>query len=317
MPSSLPQRAAGRARNWMLILALMVIGLAAGLPMGFEWEWTSWAWIGTLIAALMVLSWFYANVRKADDGRIAETLHETAILTAYGPSAAALSYIVVAAGLPLADDTFDMLDRAMGLDWSAWYGAVHSHPGLASSLSLLYQTSLPHIGAMLIITGLIGRTERARELNALLIATSLPMVAISGLLPALSAWVHHGLGVDKAYHLAHVLGLRDGSLRTLQVGNMLGIITFPSFHTAIALVLIWVSRGIAWLFWPTLAIGIGVLASIPSEGGHYFADIMAGALVTATAIALTARLRRSNAASPAGLTNDLARDKAPPGSMPA
>ena len=291
MVSSLPRRAAERARTWMLIAVLMAVGLASGLPLGFRWAWASWAWIGALTTALLALSWFYAHVRKVDDGRIAETLHETAILVAYGPPAAALSYIVIGAALPLADDTFAALDRAMNLDWPAWYRTVHAHPGVASALSLLYHTSLPHIGVMLIITGLIGRTERTRELIALLIATSLPMVAISGLLPALSAWVHHGLGLEKAYHLAHMLGLRDGSLRTLQVGSMVGIITFPSFHTAISLVLIWVSRGIAWLFWPTTLIGIGVLASIPSEGGHYFVDVAAGALVTAAAVALSARSR--------------------------
>jgi len=97
-----------------------------------------------------------------------------------------------------------------------------------------------------------------------------------------------------------VLGLRDGSFRTLEVGNLLGIITFPSFHTAISLVLVWVARGIAWLFWPSLIVGIGVLVSIPSEGGHYFVDVVAGALVTVAAIGLTTR-RRALRTSPGGV----------------
>lgn len=291
MPSLLQQRARARARTWLLIAVLMATGLIAGIPMGFRWAWGSWALIGALTIALLAMSWFYTHVRKLDDLRIAETLHETAILVAYGPPAAALSYIAVGAGLPLADETFATLDQAMNMDWSAWYRTVHAQPVLASALSLLYHSSLMHIGVALIATGLIGRTERTRELIALLIWTSLPMVVISGLMPALSAWVHYGLGLEKAYHLAHILSLRDGSFRLLEVGNMEGIITFPSFHTAISLVLIWVSRGIAWLFWPTAAIGIGVLASIPSEGGHYFVDMLAGALITVAAVAVMSRVR--------------------------
>lgn len=124
-PSSLSRRAAGRARTWMLIGALMATTVAVGAPMGFSLAWKSWAWIGALVGALLALSWFYANVRKVDDGRIAETLHETAILAAYGPPAAALSYIVVGAGLPLMDGTFAALDRSMGFDWQ--FRVSHPH----------------------------------------------------------------------------------------------------------------------------------------------------------------------------------------------
>lgn len=270
----------------------MIVGIVLAQASEFAYAWQSWLQISALATALFGLSWFYSNVRKGDDGRLGEMLHETTILVAYGPPAAALSYIVLSPALPLADAHFAAMDLWLGLDWPSWYRTVASVPALQSSLNTLYHTSLPHIGIVLIATGLIGRTDRTRELNTLLIATSLPMVLISGLVPALSAWVYHDLGVDKAYHLAHVMGLRDGSFRLLEVGNLLGIITFPSFHTAIALVLIWVSRGIAWLFWPTTLIGIGVLISIPSEGGHYFVDVLAGSMITVAAILTMQRYYR-------------------------
>lgn len=266
----------------------MLIGLTLGTFGGFTWVWRSWLLIAALVAAFLGLSWFYANIRRGEDGRrLAELLHETAILLAYGPPAAALSYIVAGAAFPLEDARFAAMDQWLGFDWSSWYRTVTSMPALQSLLNALYHSSLAHIAVVLIATGLIGWTDRTRELNSLLIATSLPMILISGLAPALSAWVHHDLGVDKAYHLLHVTGLRDGSFRILEVGNLLGIITFPSFHTAISLILIWVSRGIAWLFWPTILIGIGVLVSIPSEGGHYFVDMLSGATITLAAILST------------------------------
>ena len=284
-------RTRSRGRHWMLIAVLMWLTLATSVATEFELVWKSWLLPAGLATAFIALSWFYTKVRRADDGRIAETLHETAILIAYGPSAAALSYIVVAPALPLLDAQFAAMDLALGFDWPAWYRWVEARPAVETMLAILYASSLPHIAVMLISTGLIGRTDRTRELNALLIVTSLPMVLMSGITPAMSAWIHHDLGLEKAYHLAHVTGLRDGSFRVLEVGQLLGIITFPSFHTAISLVLLWVSRGIPWLFWPSAFMGIGVLVSIPSEGGHYLVDMLAAAAITGAAI-LFVRQRR-------------------------
>ena len=38
---------------------------------------------------------------------------------------------------------------------------------------------------------------------------------------------------------------------------MTGIITFPSFHTAVAIITVWVVRGLGG-FWPLLVLNIGV-----------------------------------------------------------
>lgn len=279
-------RHSSRARTWRLIAALMLATLLVTVSTEFRLAWKSWFLPMALIGMLLLLGWFYDTVRRVDDGRIAETLHETALLTAYGPPAAALSYIVIAPALPLMDAHFAAADLALGFDWPAIYLWIEENPEVRRALSFFYASSLPHIGVVLILTGLTGHTHRARELNALLIATSLPMIFISGALPAMSAWVHHGLGLEHAYHLEHVKGLRDGTFRLLEVGNLLGIITFPSFHTAITLVLVWVCRGIPWLFWPTVLIGIGQLVSIPVAGGHYLVDMLAAAIITVITVAV-------------------------------
>jgi len=265
---------------------VLAFAAATGHQEGFRPNWGSWIAIGLLIAGFLALSWFYARIRRVDDGRIAETLHETAILAACGPPLAALSYVMAATGEPLMDARFEAMDLALGFDWKAWYEWVASSPALDTALSVLYASSLPHIAIMLVATGLTGRVERARELNRLLLWSALPVVLISGLVPAIGAWVHHGLGLERAYHLEVVSALREGGARELAVGQLLGIITFPSFHTVIAIVLVWVSRGIGWLFWPTLAVNTGVLMSIPSAGGHYLVDILAGTAVAIGAILL-------------------------------
>lgn len=290
-------RHASRARTWRLIAVLMLATLLVSVSTEFRLAWRSWLLPAALIGMLLLLGWFYDTVRRVDDGRIAETLHETALLTAYGPPAAALSYIVIAPALPLMDAHFAAADLALGFDWPALYRWVEENPGVRQALSFFYASSLPHIGAVLIATGLTGRTSRTRELNSLLIATSLPMVLISGLLPALGAWVHFGIGLEHAFPLDHVLGIREGTFRLLEVGNLLGIIAFPSFHTAITLVLVWVTRGLPWLFWPSVLLGVGQLFSIPIVGGHYLVDMLAAGIITVLAVAILHGRQRSPAQS--------------------
>jgi membrane-associated phospholipid phosphatase len=77
---------------------------------------------------------------------------------------------------------------------------------------------------------------------------------------------------------------------------MEGLITFPSFHTTLAVLFV------AALRKHRLALVIGgvvngsMLLSIPSEGGHYLVDVFAGALVAVLAIVAAARIERRLAA---------------------
>ncbi|MDE2380123.1 phosphatase PAP2 family protein, partial [Bradyrhizobium sp.] len=71
------------------------------------------------------------------------------------------------------------------------------------------------------------------------------------------------------------------------------VLTFPSFHTVAAIVY-------AWAVWPIRSLrSVGALwngamiVSTPVNGGHYFADILAGALVAVLSIRLVGRLGRA------------------------
>jgi hypothetical protein len=265
----------------------MIAAVLASSTTDFRLVWQGWLLPATLSAAFLLLALFYERIRRVDDGRIAETLHETAILIAYGPPAAAVSYLILAPALPLQDQLFTAIDAALGFSWLDWHAWVQSRP-----------SSLPHIAVLLIFTGLTGRTNRSRELNALLIATSLPIVMISGLVPAAGALAHHGVALEKAVHLAHFEGLREGVFRVIDPRQLEGIITFPSFHTAIALILVWVARGLPIVFWPTVVLAAGQLVSIPTEGGHYLVDMLGGATITIAAIALLRHPRPPGPSAP-------------------
>ena len=81
--------------------------------------------------------------------------------------------------------------------------------------------------------------------------TSLIAVVLSGLIPqqvpmpiiepepALFNNLNPSAGL---WHIEHFEGLRNGSFRSIQLDQMQGLVTFPSFHTCFAITLAWCFR---------------------------------------------------------------------------
>ncbi len=68
-------------------------------------------------------------------------------------------------------------------------------------------------------------------------------IAASGLMPAIAMFIH--IGSDDAFtrlvdapFVATIKSLRDGSLTNITLEKMDGVITFPSFHTALGVILV-------------------------------------------------------------------------------
>lgn len=86
--------------------------------------------------------------------------------------------------------------------------------------------------------------------------------------------------------VADLTALRGNGPVQIDLRTMEGLSTFPSYHTCLGLILIWCSRG-SWVSalagWGS---GLAVIAATPVFGGHYAADLIAGALVMAGVVPL-------------------------------
>src|SRR5439155_10643608 len=136
------------------------------------------------------------------------------------------------------------------------------------------------------------------------ILAALGTIALSAMLPAAGVWPHNALTAADSPHLTPVVstswpvfyGLRDGTFRTLVAVGSEGIITFPSLHAALAVILIAALWPISVLRWVILALNIVMLAATPIDGSHYFIDVFAGIAVAGAALA-AARAINGRAAS--------------------
>jgi membrane-associated phospholipid phosphatase len=81
--------------------------------------------------------------------------------------------------------------------------------------------------------------------------------------------------------------LRAGTFRSIPLDNLEGLITFPSFHTAGAIMFIWALRKVPYVRWPAIALNAALIAATPIDGAHYFIDLVGGAVVAFAAIAMS------------------------------
>jgi membrane-associated phospholipid phosphatase len=254
-------------------------------------EWSALVRITMAVLVLQAVAWFYTARRP--NLNIVATVRGLSQLLVFTPAAAALSYAVVSTAGPSWDATFLAWDRALGLDWLAYLAFVNANPELGYVMNLAYRSLLPQIIIVFVALGFSGRLRELREYVLAFVLAGTATVLISAALPAMAMFVHLGLthgdfpNLSPAaafVHVEHIKGLRDGSLRVIPIGEMEGIITFPSFHAALGLILARALWSVPLLRWPGVALNALLIAATPVDGGHYFVDVIAGAAIAGAAI---------------------------------
>ena len=106
--------------------------------------------------------------------------------------------------------------------------------------------------------------------------------------------------------------LRAGTMRSIALNQLEGLISFPSFHTAAALIFIWTLHTVRYVGWAGIPLNLALIVATPTVGAHYFIDLVGGVVVAFGALAASHLLcRRAKADEfsiiPAGLEPDLAQ----------
>jgi len=198
---------------------------------------------------------------------------------------------------PLADGTLAGWDAALGFDWVEYLILVASNPSLSDVLALSYNALTPlSIAAFLVLAFSEDRLRCAYFVEAFFLSALVCIVAGS-FFPAEGAAMHYLRGaVPEAalrgmpglYHLDALHYLRGGAPFALEPLQLSGLVTFPSFHTAGAIVIATAFLRTRW-FWPSFAYAAVMIAATPIFGSHYFCDLIAGAAVAAGVLAVLAR----------------------------
>jgi membrane-associated phospholipid phosphatase len=222
------------------------------------------------------------------------------LIVVLGLSLACLSYLGAMANLPLRDHEMIWVDRQLGFDWLHIVARLDRCPALLKLLDGAYATFTSQlIGAVLVLVV----ANRTRDLDRFFItfvcATFIAEIA-SVLVPTLGPiWALAGnvkftnLPTIGRATGETILALRHGTLKFIDMESINGIISFPSLHAAVAVL---VPFGLRWnkpLFWPIAVLdGIMLVSTVPS-GNHYVADVLGGVGVAALAILCGGRAQQS------------------------
>jgi membrane-associated phospholipid phosphatase len=218
----------------------------------------------------------------------------SADLIAYALVLGTLSYIAAASPRPLIHAFLAEIDRSLHFDWLAYYGFVKAKPDFAALLTIAYNGMIAQLGLVALVLFWIKDIQRLRVLLDAFALCALLAIAISAVFPALEALAYfkiyplvatgagYATGIDR---VDDFLALHYGTTRIVPIMDAKGIVCFPSFHTACAVlsaVCAWPRR---WLFWPALAWSSLLIAATPVDGGHYLADIITGFALASTVLA--------------------------------
>jgi len=191
-------------------------------------------------------------------------------------------------------------DAHLGLDWVALYRFTQHHRPVQALGKFFY---LSIFFSPTIVVAALAATGREQFLNRFVMtfAVSLALVlAFFPFFPAHSA-LFHFLGDKGGYvpvvgttHVSILDALQAGQMRTISLGGLIGLVTFPSFHATTAILFAWAGWRVAAVRGLLLILNLGMLAATPIEGTHYFVDVIAGTLCALAAIAATSpRLART------------------------
>jgi hypothetical protein len=249
------------------------------------------------ICLLLMLGAHYYRDRR-DDHNLASALESTAQLIVFVAVGAPLSYVAATSSLPLQDAALARLDQTLGFDWMGFLAFMRRWPGFFSLLHVVYPTLTLQMVATVLLLGFTGRQSWLRTYMLAFIFAALITIAISAFLPAEGPWLYYGITDDAfAMPLSHTswpvfFGLRDGSLRLLTGVGTEGVITFPSLHAALAVLLVAALWPVPIARWVAVAVNSLMLVATPIDGSHYFVDILAGIGIAAFSLAAALGLTR-------------------------
>jgi len=278
--------------NWFVIGSMGAALALASILTGFSIKPTSALWPFGLAGGYILVAFYKARRSQSGDPLVFFVLGSTGQILLIPVLGAPLTYIVASANLPLQDTGLNAIDHALGLDWLSYFEFIYDRRTLLTACVWAYaMIGWPTFGVPVVL----GLTRRFRRLQEFTLAFALALIVtivISIVVPAMGTYdflkyfPNSDIFTPSAYldQLRDLPLVRNGTLRQLDLLELGGIVTFPSFHAAAAVLYLWAFWAVPWMRLIALLANIAMLLATPVVGGHYFVDVFAGIAVAVGAI---------------------------------
>lgn len=293
--------------NWLVLGAMGAFLFLMLYLRGLTLE-LSGAWLGgAFVAVYAGFAWFNAKAERRGDPQVVFVLGGYAQIVLVTLILTPLTYVAASLNMPLQDARLLAADRALGLDWQAYLTFITAHPLLASWVDFGYTMIKWPLFIIPVALAAGFRFLRLQQYTLAFLIALAVTTAVSAVVPAVGTYHELGLSVRDfppfnpgafESHLVDFPRIRDGSLRTLDLNTMTGVVTFPSFHAASAILYLWALWPVRLLRPVAIVANVAMIAATPVVGGHYFVDVIAGIAVAIVAIVAAGAVCRKVLAMP-------------------
>jgi PAP2 superfamily len=284
----------GRLFQWVMIASVLVFG---AISLAGCW----WADIAVLPAPLAVriaapvlflLGYFFYRWRRERrlQGLLLIVFWSLVLGLVYIPP----MYIAARCPVPFRDGALARMDRALGMDVPAILNVVENFPRCKRFLDYCYDTLLVLVVIAVMIPPVCGKLTRAKEYLVAGIASAVISIPLFALLPAQGPWAYYQYAATPEQRtVEHVIvALKGPDPFVLHYFQIEGIISFPSFHTILAILAAFALWPVRFVRWPASLLAALIVISSLTTGWHYAVDILAGIAVTIACCLLAAAYTR-------------------------
>jgi PAP2 superfamily len=273
--------------GWAALALLSIISYSVGGYFGLTFTNPEYYLIaGTVLISISLL--FYGIFGR--NSRVGEMIRYLVLWITTLPIGCAFTYLLASLRFPLIDGELDQFDKALGFDWLNWFHFVNAHSDIKFVLVAAYASMALQIYFSIVYFSHREEGNRSNELWWTGITSLFITTIVSGILPAMGTFEYYGVAdAQHGVHLHDLHALRDGTLTSVSLNTIKGIVTLPSYHTVLAILLTYIYRNQCRMLAVVLPLNVLMLVAIPSEGGHYLADMLAGGAVAALSIWIVER----------------------------
>jgi membrane-associated phospholipid phosphatase len=285
---------------WGAVLVMLAAGIG-GAATGLSVDFKSNPTLLLLVAAYVATTFFYRSIRF--DERLSQALVAVAQLLLIMLFGLLCSYAAAVTAMPYRDAELLAIDQWLGFDRTSYLRLFTDSPWKVHLSNFIYLSMLPQLALTPFFLIITSRMEHLQRFVAAYGIALISTIAIFVFVPAVGAFVYFdltpaqyaALPIDVHTPARTLDTLRSGGLKIIRLDNLEGLIAFPSFHTAAAILYGWALWPIKSIRWPMVALNLATISTTPVCGAHYAIDVIAGAAVALGSIAASGFLCRNKA----------------------
>ena len=279
--------------EWLLLGMVAAISLAGVVNAAISHQAVDWMSFFPAFGSSLALVAMGIFIRaKRDMPRMALGAIGFGVFMSFTGSIAIFIFTLFPLVHPLIDPQLMALDAGFGFSWLGFVELVANLPLTGTALRYVYLSILPQVVAVIILLSFLNRPVALHRFLTVGIVCMIVTVSFWWLLPSVGPAAYGMVSTAAQDSIALMANAAYGAdmrrfalqgVEVITLGEIAGVIAFPSFHIVMTCMVLWFTRK-TWAFGPLLAVDIAMPVATIVHGGHHLVDLFGGVAVFAACL---------------------------------